>query len=381
MHNKRLFVLLLLLSLFLAGCTGKDQQKIYTVTYDSDGGSTISSSSVVEGERAARPADPVKEGYTFVEWRLNGTPYDFSKPVNADITLKAFYTDAGSTIPDNGNSNSNNNKPEPENTRIPCTGISTQYSAYWSMEGNGKWNLNITLTPANTTDKMTLTSEDENVVKVDNDGNVYTGSPGNTKIHIKCGDVERVIGFETRPKTVKAETLTLDKTLITAYFGTDYFVSATVTPAHVTNKVKFTSSDESVATVTDQGIIKVKGYGQTIITVSIDDLVKTCVVNVEGETVIFEMENNVSVKAGSGAKIPYKATHIASYDGNVSKTDVTLWVDFHIAYTSALDIDGNGNVYAKGAVYDTVDIPVYFTYSDGSSFSVTSPTFIVHVEK
>ena len=381
MHNKRLFVLLLLLSLFLAGCTGKDQQKIYTVTYDSDGGSTISASSVVEGERAARPADPVKEGYTFVEWRLNGTPYDFNKPVNADITLKAFYTDEGSTTPDNGNSNSNNNKPEPENTRIPCTGISTQYSSYWSMEGNGKWNLNITLTPANTTDKMTLTSEDEKVVTVDNDGYVYTGAPGNTKIHIKCGDVERVIGFETRPKTVKAQTLNIDQTLISAYLGNTYKINATVTPANTTNKVKFTSSSESVATVDQNGNISPKAYGQTIITISIDDLERTCVVNVEGETVIFEMENNVSVKAGSGAKIPYKATHIAAYDGNVNKTDVTLYVEFHTAYTSALDIDGYGNVYAKGAVYDTVDIPIYFTYSDGSSFNVTSPTFIVHVEK
>ncbi|MBR3227495.1 MAG: hypothetical protein IKF68_03010, partial [Erysipelotrichaceae bacterium] len=99
------------------------------------------------------------------------------------------------------------------------------------------------------------------------------------------------------------------------------------------------------------------------------------------ETVIFTMQNNVSVKAGTGEKIPYKATHISCYDWTVNSQDVTEWVDFHTAYTSALDIDGYGNVYAKGAVYETVDIPVYFTYSDGSSFFVTSPTFTVHVEK
>ncbi|MBP5280397.1 MAG: hypothetical protein J6Z03_07920, partial [Erysipelotrichaceae bacterium] len=91
--------------------------------------------------------------------------------------------------------------------------------------------------------------------------------------------------------------------------------------------------------------------------------------------------NNVSVKAGSGEKIPYKATWISCYDFAVNKQDVTNEVDFHTAFTSALDIDGYGNVYAKGAVYDTVDITVYFTFTDGSSFNVRSQDFIVHVEK
>jgi len=33
------------------------------------------------------------------------------------------------------------------------------------------------------------------------------------------------------------------------------------------------------------------------------------------------------------------------------------------------------------AVYESVDIPVYFTYSDGSSLNVTSQTFTIRVEK
>ncbi|MBQ2659277.1 MAG: hypothetical protein IJF87_12000, partial [Erysipelotrichaceae bacterium] len=122
--------------------------------------------------------------------------------------------------------------------------------------------------------------------------------------------------------------------------------------------------------------------GNTKITVkAVNDVSATCDVCVEGETVIFEMKNNVSVNAGSGEKIPYKAYHVGCYDGETFKNDVTDYVDFHTAYTSALDIDGNGNVYAKGAVYETVDIEVYFTYSDGGSFFVTSDTYIVHVEK
>ena len=96
--------------------------------------------------------------------------------------------------------------------------------------------------------------------------------------------------------------------------------------------------------------------------------------------VTIEMENNVSVKAGSYQTIPVKAFHYSYYDMHLNAEDIHHEIEFHTAYTSALDYWG-GNVRAIGAVYDTVDIPVYFTWSDGSSLSVTSDTFTVHVVK
>ena len=47
---------------------------------------------VKEGEKALRPAeDPVREGYAFAGWTLNGELYDFDTPVTANLTLKAAY--------------------------------------------------------------------------------------------------------------------------------------------------------------------------------------------------------------------------------------------------------------------------------------------------
>ena len=40
----------------------------YTVTFDSNGGSTVSSVQVESGEKITKPADPVKEGHTFNGW-------------------------------------------------------------------------------------------------------------------------------------------------------------------------------------------------------------------------------------------------------------------------------------------------------------------------
>lgn len=63
----------------------------HTVTFDSDGGSFIDSQSVKHGSTAVRPTNPVKTGYTFAGWQLDGTSFDFSTPIDADITLKAVY--------------------------------------------------------------------------------------------------------------------------------------------------------------------------------------------------------------------------------------------------------------------------------------------------
>ena len=65
--------------------------KRYTVAFDTDGGNAISSQQVNEGDRAVKPANPEKEGYTFVRWEYNGTEYNFNATVTMDITLRAVY--------------------------------------------------------------------------------------------------------------------------------------------------------------------------------------------------------------------------------------------------------------------------------------------------
>lgn len=64
----------------------------FTVVYDTDGGSAISSVEIKKGQTAIKPEAPVKEGYTFEKWICGDADYDFSAPVTEDITLKAVYT-------------------------------------------------------------------------------------------------------------------------------------------------------------------------------------------------------------------------------------------------------------------------------------------------
>ena len=64
----------------------------YTVTFDAKGGKpTPDAQKVVKDGTATEPTAPAKEGFTFVEWQLEGAKYDFSKPVTKDITLVAVW--------------------------------------------------------------------------------------------------------------------------------------------------------------------------------------------------------------------------------------------------------------------------------------------------
>ncbi|MBQ6817197.1 MAG: Ig-like domain-containing protein, partial [Bacilli bacterium] len=189
------------------------------------------------------------------------------------------------------------------------------------------------------------------------------------------------IKFETKAKTIEASEVSVTPSSMKLYVDATNILTVTLKPDNATSEVKYISSDNSVVTVSDKGIVKGVAPGVATITVKAGEKSANCSVCVEDETVVFEMQNNVSVKAESHEKIPFKATHISCYDFVINKTDVTDYVEFHTAYTSALINDGAGNIEAAGAVFETVDIPVYFTYSDGSSFFVQSPTFNIHVEK
>ena len=70
----------------------------YTVAFNSNGGSAVSSQTIVEGNKATKPVNPTRSGYTFKEWQLNGRAYDFNSSVTGSITLTAVWNAKNYTI-------------------------------------------------------------------------------------------------------------------------------------------------------------------------------------------------------------------------------------------------------------------------------------------
>jgi len=67
--------------------------EVFTVTFDSTGGSAVSDQSVTDGELATAPPDPSKTGYTFIHWYLDDplVEFNFTTPITAAVTLHAAY--------------------------------------------------------------------------------------------------------------------------------------------------------------------------------------------------------------------------------------------------------------------------------------------------
>jgi len=67
-----------------------------TVTFDTNGGSKISSKSVTFGETISKPTDPTKEGFTFAGWYTDAAltqTFDFNTKITKNTTIYAKWTE------------------------------------------------------------------------------------------------------------------------------------------------------------------------------------------------------------------------------------------------------------------------------------------------
>ena len=106
--KKRILSILLLCCMVLtllpvtAFATGelRDSTNV-TVTFDSDGGSAVEPQSVPQGQLVQRPADPIKDGHTFIGWYnkadlqyINLPEWNFDYPVFENMELVAQWMEA-----------------------------------------------------------------------------------------------------------------------------------------------------------------------------------------------------------------------------------------------------------------------------------------------
>ena len=71
------------------------QGQYYTITFNSNGGTEIAVQTVQENGKVTEPSVPVREGYIFTGWYLNGVLYDFDAEVTVDIVLEAGWAEDG----------------------------------------------------------------------------------------------------------------------------------------------------------------------------------------------------------------------------------------------------------------------------------------------
>lgn len=71
---------------------------VYTVKFNMNGADEIDDQSVVDGEKATKPADPTRDGYKFDGWYQDATfakTFDFETPITANVTVYAKWMAIG----------------------------------------------------------------------------------------------------------------------------------------------------------------------------------------------------------------------------------------------------------------------------------------------
>ena len=164
---------------------------------------------------------------------------------------------------------------------IAVTGVTLDKTTLSLQEGD-TGNLAATIAPSTATDKtVTYSSSDKEVATVTNAGKVTAVKAGNADITVttKDGNKTAKCTLTVTAKQIPVTGVTLDKSTLSLEEGATATLIATIEPSNASYKaVSFTSSDDAIATVDDDGLVTAVKAGTADITVeSLMDGSKTAV--------------------------------------------------------------------------------------------------------
>ena len=346
-----IFAMAFCLAACACGGSPKEEDKV-TVTFDTDGGSTIESQTIAKGGAVVKPENPKKTGYIFNKWTLDGKEYQFGSAVNENITLKAVWTDpnhgslsgsGGGSISSSGGSISiGGSKPE----EVKVESLAWESTYYWVQEKNYCQPV-IYVTPESAKSQIVFSSSDTSIAMVDANGKIYGAKPGTAIITASCGDKITYLTLEV--KAVLTPSISLNTNHVVLKYHNNE-VSNDLYPLTVYfhdgadpySPVTWTSSDPNVAGVAN-GVVGANELGHTVITATTaEGYTASCDVYVTG-TALRVYYKGAPLQYGANLDLYY--THELSlvedhyYDNGFSKSvyvsdqcsmDAPVGVSFYI---------------------------------------------------
>lgn len=171
--------------------------------------------------------------------------------------------------------------------------------------------------PENTTNpEIIWKSDNENIAKVDNEGVVNLIAPGETIITASCGDISTNCNVIVNPILVSS--IIISSLEWSGYEGDSFKLTADVLPDNATNKaILWSSSDASVASVTEYGVVTAIKAGNAVISATAADgsgVMATCEVTVNEPVPITVLVESISLSAVSWS----------GYEGDTFSLDATV---------------------------------------------------------
>ena len=254
---------------------------------------------------------------------------------------------------------------------VQVTGVSLTPTTLTLPANGATATLTATVEPTNATDaNVTWSSSDDTIATVNN-GEVTALKAGTATITASAGGQSATCTV-TVTDPVAAYGVSLDKTTLALTVGGTQQLTATVAPDNATNKaVSWSSSNESVATVSN-GLVTAVSAGKATITVTTADgpHTATCTVTVTAPTqytVTYDGNKNTggSVATDSTSYASGATVTVLGNTGSLAKTGYTFagW------NTKA---DGSGTTYAVNAAFTiTGNTTLYAQWTKNSSGSST----------
>ena len=198
--------------------------------------------------------------------------------------------------------------------------------------------LTASVAPENTSDKTVIWSSSDEAIASVKDGVVTAIALGGATITATCGTVSAICKVSVIPTPV--ESITLSEATLNMTSGDKKTLTATVKPEDATDQtITWSSSDEKVATVSENGEVTALQAGTATITAKAGEVSATCEVIVSAVTIAIESielsNSKITVEKGDNFVLSCTIKPAEATDKNV------VWTSSNPAVAT---VDENGNV-------------------------------------
>ena len=201
-----------------------------------------------------------------------------------------------------------------EKDYVPLESVSFESEDISIFTGDTK-ELTLLITPENATySNITWTSSNEKIVSVSEDGLITAVSPGSAIITATIENLSASCTINVSDPIIDAEQIILNLDKAELSIGETLQLEATVLPEDTSDKtVSWNSSNESVATVSEDGLVTAISAGEVIITATCGEVSAECIITVLEDAGVESLLAN-----------PNSVVSIFSTDGILLKKDVYI---------------------------------------------------------
>ena len=256
---------------------------------------------------------------------------------------------------------------------ITLSGVEGVSTGEVSFEEGETTTVTAAIVPPNATGGAVIwTSEDPSVATIDSTGTITGVTEGTTTITSTSGG--KVKKFNLSVSKVAVTGVTLDTTSATVLVGNTKTLTATVSPDNAADKsVTWTSTDTSIATVDENGVVTGVATGTATITATSGGKSATCTITVT-DTAVAVTEVTLDTTSATVTVGETKTLTATVSPDNATDNDVT-WTS---SDTSVATVDSNGVV--TGVATGTVTITATAGGKTATStITVTAPVAVTDV--